>query len=194
MVCFLPPPPHNKKKKKKKKNRYFFDKYPADISEDTAGIVASLFGLMNLFARALGGMLSDRLNRRYGLAGRYWTQFGTLLVEGAIIVGFSRVDTLASSIVLLILFSTAVQMAEGATFGLVPYVAPQATGSVSGIVGAGGSIGAIAWGVLFRFGPNDQDDVLLIIGAVVMAIAALTPLIRLKHHHVWQCFAIEHPH
>ena len=32
-----------------------------------AGIAASLFGMMNLFARSLGGMPSDASNKRFGI-------------------------------------------------------------------------------------------------------------------------------
>src|SRR6516225_4554201 len=40
------------------------------LSLQLAGIVASTFGMMNLFARALGGIVSDRSSRRWGLRGR----------------------------------------------------------------------------------------------------------------------------
>ena len=37
-----------------------------------AGVVGSLFGLMNLFARAIGGGASDALGKRFGMRGRVW--------------------------------------------------------------------------------------------------------------------------
>jgi NNP family nitrate/nitrite transporter-like MFS transporter len=43
-----------------------------------------------------------------------------------------------------------VESAEGATFGVVPYLNPNVTGTVSGIIGAGGNAGAVIFSVLFR--------------------------------------------
>ncbi len=33
-----------------------------------AGLIASLFGLMNIFARTLGGVFGDRFGKRWGLS------------------------------------------------------------------------------------------------------------------------------
>ena len=55
---------------------YYTDTF--HLSLQMAGLVASLFGMMNLFARALGGIVSDRCNRRWGLRGRpcFWLHVG----------------------------------------------------------------------------------------------------------------------
>jgi NNP family nitrate/nitrite transporter-like MFS transporter len=42
------------------------------------------------------------------------------------------------------------KMANGATYSLVPFVNPKAVGSVAGIVGAGGNIGAMLIAFLFK--------------------------------------------
>ena len=47
---------------------YFTDRF--SLSLTTAGLVAGLFGLMNFFARALGGIFSDQCARYGGLKGR----------------------------------------------------------------------------------------------------------------------------
>jgi len=41
-------------------------------------------------------------------------------------------------------------MANGATYSLVPFVSPIAVGSVAGIVGAGGNIGAMLIAFMFK--------------------------------------------
>jgi NNP family nitrate/nitrite transporter-like MFS transporter len=43
---------------------YFKEQF--GLSTETAAVVASIFGWMNLFARGLGGYVSDRSNRRWG--------------------------------------------------------------------------------------------------------------------------------
>ena len=47
---------------------YFKDTYPVSLA--TAGLIASLFGWMNLFARGLGGYFSDLANAKLGMQGR----------------------------------------------------------------------------------------------------------------------------
>ncbi|KAA8498336.1 High affinity nitrate transporter 2.5 [Porphyridium purpureum] len=150
---------------------YFQDEFGVD--QGLAGVIASLFGLMNLFARSLGGISSDFLSRRFGMKGRLIVLFLTELIQGLFLIGFSRVTSLGAAIPLLVLFSSCVQMAEGATFGVVPYVDPTCTGAISGIVGAGGNVGAVTLGLLFSYGPEKKPDAMLILGCIVCGIACL---------------------
>ena len=55
-----------------------------------AGFAAGSLGLMHLFARTLGGCVSDRLGGRWGLKGRVNWLFVALLVEGLGLMLFSR--------------------------------------------------------------------------------------------------------
>lgn len=118
------------------------------LNESTAGLIAGLFGIMNLFARSLGGIGSDLLAKKFGLRGRLAWFFFVQCTEGILFVLFSLMRTIPSAIPLLLLFSLFVQMSEGATFGIVPFVDPEATGAISGIVGAGGNFGAVTGGFL----------------------------------------------
>lgn len=137
---------------------YFRNKTEAfELTETTAGLIAALFGLMNLFARSLGGIFSDVLASKFGMRGRLWAFFIVQLAEGILFVVFSRIRILGAAIPTLILFSTCVQMAEGATFGIVPFVDPLVTGAVSGIVGAGGNAGAVFGG--FLVAPKDTNGI-----------------------------------
>jgi NNP family nitrate/nitrite transporter-like MFS transporter len=45
-------------------------------------------------------------------------------------------------------------MANGATYSLVPFISPVAVGSVAGIVGAGGNIGAMLIAFMFKAKAN----------------------------------------
>ena len=55
----------------------------------TAGLLASSFGLMSFFARALGGILGDRCGRRWGLSGRVKCLFIVLFAEGLALMLFA---------------------------------------------------------------------------------------------------------
>ncbi|WP_339875912.1 MFS transporter [uncultured Algoriphagus sp.] len=108
----------------------------------TAGNIVLSFALMNIFARTLGGYFGDKFGKLRGLKGRVWFLAAILIVEGLMLSMFSLATGLFVGFALLIAFSLAVQMAEGATFSVVPFVNRKAIGSISGIVGAGGNFGA----------------------------------------------------
>jgi NNP family nitrate/nitrite transporter-like MFS transporter len=89
------------------------------LSQTTSGMLGSIFGLMNLFSRASGGMLADYVNSLIGegTQGRMLVHFAIFMLTGGFLVGFSfAIETLSSSIVVLILFSYCVQAACGTTF------------------------------------------------------------------------------
>ena len=83
---------------------------------------------MNLFARALGGLGSDRCQSMKGIRGRLIWQTLTLLMEGMAVGMFAYAQSLAGSICALVFLSIMVQSAEGSTFGIVPYVDRRFTG------------------------------------------------------------------
>lgn len=133
-----------------------------------AGIIASLFGLMNLFARTVGGAFSDAFGSRWGLQGRVTWLFMVLFCEGLALMLFSQMSVLVLAIPTLIVFSLFVKMSAGATFSVVPFVNKKSFGPVAGIVGAGGNMGAVAAGFLFK-GAIAWPSALLILGGIVTA-------------------------
>ena len=155
---------------------YYKDYFNLDVR--TAGLIAGLFGLMNIFARSVGGLLGDKAGIRWGLKGRVYFLFVVLFLEGAALMLFSRIEILPLAIGTMIIFSLFVQMSEGATYSVVPFVNKKAVGVVSGIVGAGGNAGAVAAGFLFKAEGISYPQALLIIGAVVMSISLVTFLVR----------------
>lgn len=154
---------------------YFFDYF--DLNLVQAGMVAASFGLMNIFARTLGGIFGDNFGSLWGLKGRSFWLFIVILGEGLALMLFSQMNVLFLAIPTLILFSLFTQMAEGATYSVVPFINKKALGAVSGIVGAGGNAGAVAAGFLFK-GAIEWNDVFLIIGIVVVIASFLSFLIR----------------
>jgi MFS transporter, NNP family, nitrate/nitrite transporter len=142
------------------------------LGKDNSAIIAGCFGLMNLFARALGGLSSDYLNTKFGIRGRMLVQFGCLLTEGLVLIIFSRLNTLVTAIPILIIFSIFVQATEGSTFSLTPFMKPKQIATVSGIVGAGGNIGAVCWATMLK-GIDNQADAYLYLGFIVTASSFL---------------------
>mmetsp|Transcript_12325 Transcript_12325/g.31045 ORF Transcript_12325/g.31045 Transcript_12325/m.31045 type:complete len:544 (+) Transcript_12325:87-1718(+) len=127
---------------------YFYDQFGLPLN--LAGLIGSMFGMMNLFARALGGWLSDLSAKKYGMRGRLWVLWATQTFEGVfcIIMGLLY-RSLAATIVVMIMFSLCVQSAEGASYGVVPFVSKRGLGIVSGLVGAGGNTGSVVTQSLF---------------------------------------------
>jgi NNP family nitrate/nitrite transporter-like MFS transporter len=135
---------------------------------------------MNLFARGLGGVFSDGLNESFGMKGRIVVLTALLLLEGILVVIFSRTDTLAGAVIVLVLFSLFVQAAEGALYGIVPYVDPINMGSVTGIVGAGGNVGAVCFGLMFR--NLEYERAFLIMGCTIIVSCFLSIFIHIEGH------------
>jgi NNP family nitrate/nitrite transporter-like MFS transporter len=123
---------------------YFSDEF--GLSTKDASTIAFAYGSMNVFARALGGFCSDRLNMKMGMRGRLWLVSILLMLEGTMILFFAFAESLAGAISVMIIFSIFTQAAEGAIYGVVPYVTKMYTGSVAGLVGSGGNMGSIIYG------------------------------------------------
>ncbi|MYB65930.1 MFS transporter [Candidatus Poribacteria bacterium] len=155
---------------------YYHDHFKLDVQ--TAGVIAGLFGLMNIFARTVGGFFSDFFAKKMGLKGRVVFLFIVLLGEGIMLMLFSRMSVMIAAIGTMIVFSLFVQMSEGATFGLVPFINRKALGAVAGIVGAGGNAGAVAAGFLFRAENLTTQQALLFLGVMVVIVSFATLLVR----------------
>jgi NNP family nitrate/nitrite transporter-like MFS transporter len=156
---------------------YFHDRFSLTVA--LAGVVAGLHGTLNVFGRTLGGYLSDRFAARWGISARVNLLFAAVLLEGVTLMLFSRMGMLPFAIVTLLVFSLFVQMACGATYGVVPFVNARAMGTVAGIVGAGGNAGAVAAGFLFRSETLPVQQAFLYLGIVVTAASVAALAVRL---------------
>ena len=103
-----------------------------------------------------------------------------LLGEGISVIIFAHTTTLMGAVCTLVLFSLFVQAAEGSSYGIVPYVNPRYTGSVCGIVGAGGNVGAVIFGLCFR--ELDYETAFVIMGVSILISACLSAFIYIKGH------------
>jgi NNP family nitrate/nitrite transporter-like MFS transporter len=155
---------------------FFHEEYKATLI--IAGLLASIFGWLNLFARALGGIFSDRIGKRFGFDGKISFLAVLLLLEGLSIIWFSKSGGLVLAITLMFVFGLCLKMANGATYSIVPFINPAAVGGVAGIVGAGGNIGAMLIGFLFKSMP--YSEAFYYLGFVVMFIGVLVALSKLQ--------------
>jgi len=254
-------------------SQYFYEYF--GTSQLLSGMIASIFGLVNIFARSLGGITSDACAKRYGMRGRIWALWFFQTLEGimCIIMGaltlkytapdlfgpditgwvelsgdnqeapfggkwvpfngtcFSKPikhcghlavdvtdamrncglsplitgskvvlaeplsplgdadDCVANSgmiglvIFVMFLFSVSVQMAEGLTYGIVPFVSRPALGVISGMVGAGGNAGSLVTNSIFFLSDSVRTDQgLLDMGVCIVAVTLLCFLVYFPEH------------
>ncbi|MBE8718584.1 MFS transporter [Cellvibrio polysaccharolyticus] len=147
-----------------------------------AGLAAGIFGLLALFARSLGGYLSDKIALKKGLDGRTQILFFLILGEGLFLMLFAQMSSVTLAILAMTIFALFTHMACGATYALVPFIDRQALGGVAGIIGAGGNVGAVAAGFLLK-GMMDIQSCLMMLGALVVIAAGCVLLIRFSPSH-----------
>ena len=153
---------------------YFHDDYKATLI--FAGLLASIFGWLNIFARALGGIVSDKVGARFGFNGKISLLAVLLLLEGLGIILFANAGGLVIAISMMFFFGLCLKMANGATYSIVPFINSKAVGSVAGIVGAGGNIGAMLIGFLFK--SMAYASAFLYLGTIVLATGIIVLIVR----------------
>ena len=153
---------------------YFFDYFGVNLK--VAGAIASSFGLMNLFARSIGGGLSDWASRKFGMRGRLWNLWALLFLEGLMCIGMGQLNkSLAGTITFMILFSLFVQASEGATYGVVPFTSARCMGIIAGFVGAGGNAGAsVNLAIWFRSAKYETYEGITYMGILIVCVSMLT--------------------
>lgn len=129
-----------------------------------AGIIAASFAFVNLFARPLGGLLSDKMKNRkrtmlfymLGISIGFFLmanigKYGEITSDGVqeIIPMFDGMWWLGVSVLITVICSIFVQGAEGATFAVIPLIKKNMTGQIAGMAGAYGNVGAVCYLVLF---------------------------------------------
>mgnify|MGYP006281759837 CR=1 FL=1 len=134
------------------------------LTAAAAGLIAASFAFVNLFARPMGGLVSDRMGNR---------KFVMLAYMFGIGVGFALMSLLDSTwplivaVALTIFCSFFVQGAEGATFGIIPSIKRRVTGQIAGMAGAYGNVGAVFYLFIFMFVDYSTFFFILAGGAVI---------------------------
>jgi NNP family nitrate/nitrite transporter-like MFS transporter len=128
-----------------------------------AGIIAASFAFVNLFARPLGGYLSDMMKSRkrtmlmymlgivLGFLGMAFIGKYGPVVDGeqTIVATYNTIGWLTFAVLITVLCSIFVQGAEGATFAIIPMIKKNMTGQIAGMAGAYGNVGAVIYLIIF---------------------------------------------
>ena len=142
-----------------------------ELTPQFAGLIAASFAFMNLFARPMGGFMSDHLGSRRRTL--------TVLVVG-LAVGYGLMGLLGSTwpiplaLVVTMLCSFFVQAGEGAVYAIVPLIKRRVTGQVAGMVGAYGNVGAVVFLTVFSMVSDAKYFFFFIAGcAVICSVATM---------------------
>ncbi|KAL7949245.1 major facilitator superfamily domain-containing protein [Trichoderma barbatum] len=126
-----------------------------------AAYAASTYGLMNLFARPLGGVISDVLYARFGLRAKMYWLLATALSQGIAMIGLgvyiNKNDaTIGGVIGFIVAIAITGFAANGACYAIYGHLRPKNIGAVAGIVGAGGNIGGLFYTLIFKYQPGTR--------------------------------------
>jgi NNP family nitrate/nitrite transporter-like MFS transporter len=157
---------------------HFVDSF--HLSQSMAGFWAGIFGFMNLFARALGGIVSDKVGGKFGMRGKGLLLAGVLFLEGIGLILFAQAGSLMVAIITMLTFALFLKMSNGATYGIVPFVNTKNVGLVSGIVGAGGNFGGMMFGFLFKSNSITYVQAFTYIGFIVIAVSLIILITRFQ--------------
>jgi len=118
------------------------------IGPEFAGIIASSFAFVNLVARPLGGLISDKLSNRKLVMSLYMLG----ITGGFATMGFiTGAWPIWLAVTVTVLCSFFVQGAEGATFAIIPLIKKRMTGQIAGMAGAYGNVGAVIYLVVYSY-------------------------------------------
>ena len=138
------------------------------LTPTAAGMIAASFAFINLIARPIGGLVSDRFGNR---------RFVMLAYMIGIAIGFALMGLMNSTlplyiaVAITIMSSVFVQGAEGATFGIIPSIKRRITGQISGMAGAYGNVGAVCYLTLYTFVTPSQFFFIIAAGALLSFVA-----------------------
>lgn len=142
---------------------FFFQK-TFQLSPVMAGLLGSMFAVLNFFSRALGGYISDRMPTR---------KLAHLIYLAGVAGGFVLMGLINSewplplAVMVVMICALFVTGGCGTTFALVPFVKRRITGNVAGYAGAYGNVGAVVFTTAYTF-LTDHQFFLMIGGAAAL--------------------------
>ncbi|KAL4959044.1 MFS transporter [Aspergillus stella-maris] len=166
---------------------YYLLNFPS-LGQTQSGRWASMFGLVNVVFRPMGGFIADVIYARTNSvwAKKIWlVSLGLGMCGSAILIGFLDPHKEGTMFGLVVLMAFFIAASNGANFAIVPHVHPSANGIVSGIVGGMGNFGGIIFAIVFRYNGTQYHRALWIIGFIVLGITLacswIRPVPRVKH-------------
>ncbi|CAL1702989.1 unnamed protein product [Somion occarium] len=153
------------------------------FGQTKAGYIASVFGLLNLFTRPLGGYFGDLVFRKYRVVGKKYWMLACGMMQGVFSVALGvYIDqkanpSLPAVVVLFTLTAVVNGAANGANFALVPHCNPEINGFMSGLVGAMGNLGGVVFALVFRFQPRPFGKAFWLSGIIAAGVNVLLALI-----------------
>jgi MFS transporter, NNP family, nitrate/nitrite transporter len=147
---------------------FFTDTF--NLSPLHGGLLASLFALMNVVARPVGGLVSDRLGRKRTLV---------VLLAG-FAAGFFTMSHIDAEWPIALAALTAmgcaffVNAGAGAVFAVVPLIKRRMTGQIAGMTGAYGNVGGVSFLTVLSF--VSPQIFFLVIAATGLMVLAMTQL------------------
>jgi len=132
---------------------YYLKNFPK-LGQTHSGRWASMFGLLNVFTRPMGGFVGDLIYKYTPSlwAKKMWIHF-VGVSTGLFLIAIGLKDphhqpTMFGLIAGMAFFHEA---GNGANFALVPHVHPFANGIISGLTGAAGKLGGVIFAIIFRY-------------------------------------------
>ena len=110
---------------------YYLKNFPK-LGQTGTGRWAAMFGLLNIAARPLGGIVSDAVYRRSGVWGRKFLLHTYAIITGAFLIAIGLTDSKEKSTMFGLIAGMAffLEGGNGINYSLVPHVHPYANGIV----------------------------------------------------------------
>ncbi|SMR62105.1 unnamed protein product [Zymoseptoria tritici ST99CH_1E4] len=151
---------------------YYLHNFPS-LGQTGSGRWASMFGLLNIITRPLGGVIGDLI---YHHTSSLWLKKTWIvfvgIVSGAFLIAIGLTNPMDQGMMFGLIAGMAffLEAGNGANFALVPHVWPESNGVVSGIVGAVGNLGGVCFAILFRFHGADYAESFWITGVIIVGM------------------------
>jgi NNP family nitrate/nitrite transporter-like MFS transporter len=151
---------------------YYLRNFP-ELGQTGSGRWASMFGLLNVITRPLGGVVGDII---YKYTSSLWLKKAWIVfvgvVSGAFLIAIGLTDPQSHTMMFGLIAGMAffLEAGNGANFALVPHVHPKSNGVLSGIVGAIGNMGGVCFAVLFRFHGTNYEESFWIAGVMIIGL------------------------